>query len=153
MGRPKQTQFVSKDAISPPHPKLTKVYGKNKADIKTADKELPPPTKEMGSSSAALVCLSSAQATRSFHMVPHCPVQSTNRRVAAPGVSSAMVKFCVCQQMYTRWAKCCSQIPNICAPHMRGWQLSLPCPLLCHNWVSKATLQIAQCHSNTFEIH
>ena len=29
-------------------------------------------------------------------MVPHCPVQSINRRVAAPGVSSARVKFCMC---------------------------------------------------------
>ena len=51
----------TKDAASPPHPKQTKVDGKIKADIKTADKELPPTTKEMGSSSADLVCLSSAQ--------------------------------------------------------------------------------------------
>ena len=113
----------------------------------TADKGLPPPAKEIGSSSADLVCLSSAQPEVAtwYHTARY--------RVAAPGVSSARVKFCMCQQMYTRWAKCCSQIPNICAPHTRGCQLSLLCPLLCHNWVSKAAFQIAQCHSKTFEIH
>ena len=47
--------------VSLPHAKQTKVDGKVKANIKTADKELPPTTKEMGSSSADLVCLSSAQ--------------------------------------------------------------------------------------------
>ena len=51
----------TKDTVSLPHPKQTKIDGKIKADIKTADKKLPPPAKEMGSSSADLVCLSSAQ--------------------------------------------------------------------------------------------
>ena len=51
----------TKDAASPPHPKQTNIDGKIKVDIKTADKGLPPPAKEVGSSSADLVCLSSAQ--------------------------------------------------------------------------------------------
>ena len=55
-----KTKADTKDAVSPPHPKQTKVDRKIKADIKTADKALPPPTKEMGSSSADL-CLSSAK--------------------------------------------------------------------------------------------
>ena len=74
----------TKDAASPPHPKQTKVDGKIKADIKTADKELPPTTKEMGSSSADLVCLSSAQHVYTCFLPKSCPFPFVWARLTSP---------------------------------------------------------------------